>query len=506
MERETILLIEDNPTNVDILSDLLENTGYRVLVALNGEAGLEHAAAGKPDLILLDIMMPGLDGFDVCRRLKENPDTKEIPLIFMTALSDTRKKLEGFQLGACDYITKPFQQDELLARIRIHLTIKDQMRAFFENRMMETLVGLAGGIAHEFNNKLFLITGNIELIRDDFLHFPTLQRYLDVMEDASQKMHYLTQQLIAYARTGKQRERTLCLSGFVRDSVAIIEHTLRSHVQIDARFHEYPLYVSVDPAQMQMVLSAIITNAAEACQSTGMIDISVSREDAVPPPAPGEEGETVRQLCSFAAVIIKDNGRGMEPETAERVCEPFFTTKFKGRGMSMAAAYGIIKEHNGHIAIDSEPGKGTIVTIYLPMADENAVALPVQQKRFRGSGTVLLVEDEPAVMEVTAAMLQRLGYTVMRAGTGNEALSILESQKRSPDLVLLDVELPDMRMETLCEKIGRYLPGIRIILCIGSKIDDPSELLNWGAENYIKKPYRLSELSRILRNQGDGSD
>ena len=228
---------------------------------------------------------------------------------------------------------------------------------------MEAISALAGGIAHQFNNALYAITGNLDLLE---MHFPSNEKatdYTSKMKDSTRRMTQLTAQLLAYARGGKYQAKTISLSDFVRDALPLVKHTIDSAISVDTDLPRGVCNVNADLTQMQMVLSAVLTNAAEAMDGKGQIRIvcrntMITDETAVdfPELKPG----------NYISLTITDDGKGMDEETKTRIFEPFFTTRFEGRGLGMAAAYGIIKNHDGWIAVDSELGKGTIVKIYLP--------------------------------------------------------------------------------------------------------------------------------------------
>jgi len=247
---------------------------------------------------------------------------------------------------------------------------------------MEAIAILAGGIAHEFNNALMGIMGNIELLRMDLPELGRREKYFRAMKEAGLRMSSLTDQLLAYARGGKYRPNALNLNEFFQETVPILGHDLGPEVRVETHISKDVSHIRADHAQMQMVLSALVTNADEAMEEGGVIKITardrkVDRNSAeqLPGLKPG----------SYVCITVEDDGRGMDEETRQGIFEPFFTTKFQGRGMGMAAVYGIVKNHGGFIYVDSAPGKGTRVGIYLPAIDREAGEL---EDRVRGPGQV----------------------------------------------------------------------------------------------------------------------
>jgi len=232
---------------------------------------------------------------------------------------------------------------------------------------MEAIALLAGGIAHQFNNSLFVITGNLNLIEIDLSGNENIATHVTSMQHAVARMVELTGQLLAYARGGKYQIECISVSDFVRDTLPLLMHIFMPSVHVETDLPHHTWKTKGDLAQMQMVLSAILTNSSEAMEKKGRIKITcineiISEEKArdFPGLKPG----------TYVDLKIEDNGKGMDEETRRRVFDPFFTTKIQGRGLGMAAAYGIVKNHSGWISIESQLGKGTVVHVYFPAVIE----------------------------------------------------------------------------------------------------------------------------------------
>jgi CheY-like chemotaxis protein len=202
----------------------------------------------------------------------------------------------------------------------------------------------------------------------------------------------------------------------------------------------------------------------------------------------------------YVALSISDEGIGMDNQTLQRIFEPFFSTKFQGRGLGMAAVYGIVRNHGGHVAIASQPGQGTQVTLYLPETEAPRAAAAVKpQAPPKAKGTVLLVEDEPLVLEVNERILKRLGYQVVTACTGREALDHLGNSRTAIDAVLLDIKLPDMDGAALYPASRERRPDAKVIVCSGYALDGPTQaLMDSGADGFIQKPFSLDDLAQKL--------
>ena len=372
-----------------------------------------------------------------------------------------------------------------------------------QTQKMEAIATLAGGIAHEFNNALMGVMGNIELLKMNFSEDGGSDKQLESMESAGHRMSRLTTQLLAYAEGGKYQPKDLKLDDFVIQTLPILQHNLSPEVRVETHFEKELSHIKADYAQMQIVLSAILANANEAIEDVGIIRITTENKDL--------DEDFTKQHPGLkpglhVSLTIEDDGKGMDEETRSGIFEPFFTTKFQGRGMGMAAVYGIVRNHDGLISVDSELGKGTAVQIYLP-AIEIEVEKPKKAKAdvTTGTGTILMIEDEEAVIEVTQAMLEMLGYRVMVAKTGKDAIHIAETFDGQIDLALLDIKLPDIDGRNLYPLIMKARSNLKVIVCSGHSIDGPArEILDAGAQDFIQKPFSIAALSEKLKDVFEG--
>ena len=231
---------------------------------------------------------------------------------------------------------------------------------------MQAIATLAGGVAHEFNNALSSVMGNMELLRMDLSGQAEYDGYLEAMEQSGLRMTRLTQQLLAYARAGNCQMKRFEFTDFVAYSLLIVQHGIKSSVRIETHLPDHKIFINADQAQMQMVLSALVTNSDESMEDGGVIRVTLQEKTI---DKAFLKGESEVKPGSYACLAIEDNGNGMGEEEKHRLFDPFFTTKFQGRGMGMAAVYGIVKTHGGWICVDSKVGTGTTISICLPMAD-----------------------------------------------------------------------------------------------------------------------------------------
>lgn len=374
-------------------------------------------------------------------------------------------------------------------------------------RKMEAIGTLAGGIAHEFNNALTGVVGNIQLLEMSLPDNKTVTKHTMAMKVSSQRMVNLTSQLLAYARGGKYQAKTISLSDLVEDTLPIIKPNIDPSIRLETDLQRDVFSVKADHAQMQMVLSAVVSNSTEAIEGDGRIRITASNKEI---DAAFAKSHPELNPGRYVCLTVEDDGKGMDKETVNKIFDPFYTTKFIGRGLGMAAVYGIVRNHDGWITVDSELNKGTEIRVYLPAIEageevkkeaivESATEMP------KGEGTILIIEDEEMVMNVIRAVLESLGYRMLEAKTGKEAIEITKTFDGDIDLALLDIKLPDIWGDKLYPQIMETRPDLKVIVCSGYSIDGPAQtILDAGAQDFIQKPFTIELLSKKLKKVLEG--
>ena len=376
-----------------------------------------------------------------------------------------------------------------------------------EAEKTKTIATLAGGVAHQFNNALSSITGHTGLLEMEYPEDEKIMDYAKAMKQSAHRMAHLTSQLLAYARGGKYNSQARSPTNFVEGALPIIQHILDPDIRVETDLPQDVMNVEMDRTQMQMVLSAIVTNSNEAIDPPGRVRISTRNMDLDKEFAKDHPG---LKPGLYVCLSIEDDGKGMDEETRSRIFDPFFTTHFIGRGLGMASAYGIVKNHGGAITVDSELGKGTVVKIYLPAIEakeevKKKVFLSPTAELATGEGTILVIEDEEPLVKLFSQILERLGYRVLQAMTGKEAVEVAKTFDGQIDLALLDIKLPDMDGGRVYPLIMEARPDLKVIVCSGYSIDGPAQaILDAGAEGFIQKPFSMAPFAEKLKEVLEG--
>lgn len=419
-EKQFILIVDDNSTNLSVLSQALKIAGYKVRVAVDGETALSileksDIAPNKiplPELILLDVQMPGIDGFETCRRIKANPATNAIPVIFMTALADAESKVKGLSLGAVDYITKPFEQDEVIARVNIHWRLK-QLTDNLEQQVKErtaalqqaqvqvvqreklsALGQLVAGVAHEINNPLTFLVSNIEPAKEYLAdisevlslykkYYPEpasdialkisevdlefaledFSNLLDSMQVGTERIKDISLSLRNFSRSDRDTRIAIDLHEALDSTLLLLKHRLKEQgdrpaIEVIQNYGELPA-IECYPGPMAQVFMNLLANAIDALEEAWEKD---RRPLAI-------TIDTATQIHK-AIVRIADNGLGMTDEIQQHLFEPLFTTKTvgKGTGLGLSISQQIVTDkHGGKLLCKSVAGAGCEFAIELPL-------------------------------------------------------------------------------------------------------------------------------------------
>lgn len=369
---------------------------------------------------------------------------------------------------------------------------------------MESIGTLAGGIAHDFNNILMVILGNAQLLSMDIPPIDPNYELVKEIESRAKVGSNLTSQLLSFARSGKYKVRPFNINDVVQESSTAFGRT-RKEITIYRRLRENLSPIEADIGQIEQVLMNLYVNAAQAMPNGGDLYLetrTVSHRDI--------ENKPFRiEPSKYLLISVTDTGAGMDKATQERIFDPFFTTKELGRGtgLGLASVYGIIKSHKGYIDVESEIGCGTTFNIYLPVSEKKlTTSVKVPDHVVKGTETILLVDDEESVLKLGGKILDRLGYNILEARNGHEAVDVYRVHKNKIDLVILDMIMPDMGGGAVYDRIKMIKPDVKVILSSGYSAEgQAAAILERGCNGFIQKPFSIKYLSQKIREVLDKS-
>lgn len=662
----SVMIVDDNPSNIGLIESHLKEWGLTTYVATSGELALKRIAYAVPDIILLDILMPGLSGYEVCERIKSMESVAKIPVIFMTALKNTDEKIKGFNVGAVDFITKPIHKDELFVRIRSHLRIhkynemlehevmertneiKEHMRSleseiqrrketelalkaseerfrtlynnspdmylsitpddyrirlcnetllkvtgyeydslmgrsidfFFDEESVlylrralsrfvevhispeeklsmrtsdgkhiyvnlnlgtvredsdtlhiiislrdithQTLIEeekkrlqdqlnhkskldaigeLASGIAHDFNNILAGIMSSTELLESLGCaeEENNKKKYTSLILESSKKAAALTSKLLTFGRQENPTSGPVDIHRLIEESTEILQRTVNVNIVIQKSLYAGDHIIAGEESSLQNVLMNLCINASHAIVDRG--EIHIKTENRHLNQAYCDKSPFEVQPGPYCLIEIRDTGSGIAEENLTKIFEPFYTTKEKGKGtgLGLSIVYGIIKNHKGIIEVSSVLGEGTVFRIFLPTTVDVPEAKDSEQEIEEGSGTILLVEDDPTLGITGTDMLKYLKYNVLLAENGEEALKIFRAKRNEIDLVILDQSLPILSGKEVFYEMKKINSSCKVLLTSGNiNEEDLKGMQENGLNDFIPKPYTLLELSHKL--------
>ena len=378
-------------------------------------------------------------------------------------------------------------------------------RRLLEERLMqsekiESVGRLAGGIAHDFNNLLTAILGYTELLISHREEGDPDRADLEEIQKAGQRAASLTQQLLAFSRKQVLMPKDVDLNQTVAGLKSMLTRLIREDIALSCQLSDQPATVKVDPTQIEQAILNLVLNARDALPGGGHIRLEVAcvrrSQVDVPPDLPSMASDYVR-------LRVIDDGVGISPEAREHLFEPFFTTKAigKGTGLGLASVYGIVRQSNGFITVDSQPGHGTMFTIHFPAVEkaDEAARPAAADAPSRGGETILLVEDEDAVRVIVSAVLRRQGYHVLEASNPRGAWEIFDRHADEIDLLLTDVVMPDMNGPALAQRFVTQRPELRILFISGyADMTMPPESDNPNV-SFLSKPFQASVLTERVR-------
>jgi two-component system cell cycle sensor histidine kinase/response regulator CckA len=503
-----LLIIEDSEDDTVLIVRELKRAGYETdFKRVDSEAALKSVLALHDwDLVISDFSMPQFSGTDALKLVRTMGS--EAPFIFVSGTMGEDTAVAALKNGAQDYLVKtnlkrlaPAVQRELQeAEDRRERKRLEQHVQHLQK--FEAIGRLAGGIAHDFNNTIGAIMGWAEMGYDEAQEGSRLRDRFEKIRDQAVWAGKLTSQLLTFARRQVLQPRGVNLNTLIDEGMKLLYRLIGAQFEVRVIKNQGLEIALIDPTQVQQALMNLCLNARDAMPEGGILTIETQNVDV--------DEEYCRQHPSgrpgrYVMLSVSDTGVGMDKATLDRVFEPFFTTKEMGRGtgLGLATVYGVVKQHGGFIYAYSEPGNGTVFRLYFPVLVGAAEPpeIRVKESAQKGTGTILLADDYDALRETTREMLVSLGYEVLCAKDGAEAIELFRKNADQIGLVLLDVVLPSHSGPEVFSQISAIRPGTKAIFVSGYSGDN--ELLNSAIQRGIailQKPFSLNSLSQAVRD------
>jgi signal transduction histidine kinase len=509
-----LLVVDDNQFYCRMLQTTLTEWGYDVVTAGDGRQAWELLRGpDAPRLALIDWMMPEMDGLELCRRVRAAAMPGPPYLILLTAKGGKENIITGLEAGADDYIPKPFDLDELRARLRVGLRIVELQAALAARvreledalsgaQKMEAIGRLAGGVAHDFNNLLTIILNGADMVLAGDRLDDRQRELLHMVRQAGERGAGLTQQLLAFSRKQILSPEVLDLNALVADLQRMLRRLINEDIELATVLDPQPGRVQADRGQLVQVIMNLVVNARDAMPLGGRLTITTRNEEVAEPRGRGPRSVPPG---SYVVLGIRDTGCGMDEGTLGHLFEPFFTTKGPGQGtgLGLATVYGIVKQSGGAIQVESAPNQGATFCIFLPRTEKElapATGAGPAPARCPGRETVLLVEDEDQVRVMARRVLESNDYTVLEARDGTEALHI-GLQARGPiHLMLTDVVLPRTSGPQLAGRLEPLRPNMKILFMSGYTDDAITQhSVASSGRPFLQKPFTAAGLAGKVR-------
>jgi signal transduction histidine kinase len=536
-DKINILLVDDQPAKLLSYEIILRELGENLIKAGSAREALEHVLRNDIAVILIDVIMPDLDGFELAKMIRGHPRFQTMAIIFVSAIALTDlDQLKGYESGAVDYVSVPVVPELLRAKVRVFAELYRKTRqlemlnaelerrvaartaelaeanAVLEQRVdertrerevalaqvhemqkLESLGQLTGGLAHDFNNLLMAILGNLDLLAKKVPQDSMTKQLADGAIQSAERGAALTKRMLAFARRQELKPEAVDLARLVKGMAEMLQRSLGPEIVIGMEFENELDDILVDPNQLELALLNLALNGRDAMPQGGHVNITARREMI-------ESRNQGMNPGAYVRLAVTDTGTGMDEMTLKRAAEPFFTTKGtgKGTGLGLSMVYGLAAQSGGGARISSRLGVGTTVELWLPVAPDGAAGQPraarSQIEESARSLSVLVVDDDPMVAASTVAILEDLDHRVLVASSGALALDVISSGAKI-DVVITDHAMPRMTGVELAKQIRESKPTLPIILATGYADVPKGE--DFGLPR-LAKPYRQTELAGML--------
>ncbi len=509
----SVLLVEDSASDAELLVESLRETGgdlFQVTVLERLGEALRRLKTSLFDVLLLDLTLPDSQGVGTFRAARAS--APQLPIILLTGVDDEAVGIEAMRQGIQDYLVKGRADGPQIARaIRYAIERKRSEEALrrMEERLgqtqkLESLGVFAGGIAHDFNNLLMISLGHTELALAEVPADSPTHLHLRRILGSTKRAAELSRQMLAYSGRQPLALETLSLSGLVQKAGCMLEVSISRNARLSYRLGDDLPLVLGDATQLSQAMMNLVLNASEAIgEREGTITIVTSTLQCDRDLLDAVQMDRFLPEGLYVGLEVSDTGCGMDAQTMAKAFDPFFTTKFVGRGLGLAVVQGIVRGHKGTITVESEPGKGSTFRILLPPAQvpsrREGPQVPIPRRAGTG-GTVLFAEDEELVRELGTLLLNRLGFSVLAAADGREAVELFRAHRQEVVCAMLDLVMPLMDGAETLRELRRLQPDLHVIICSGyDEQRAGSQLRGLGTVTFLQKPYQIAELSDKLQ-------
>jgi signal transduction histidine kinase/ActR/RegA family two-component response regulator len=532
-----ILLVDDQPAKLLSYEVILSELGENLIKVGSAREALEQLLRHEIAVVLTDVSMPELDGFELAAMIRDHPRFRRTAIIFVSAIHLTDPdRLRGYAAGAVDYLPVPLVPELMRAKVKVFAELYRKTRelellnselerrvadrtaelaqanADLERRVeertgereaalaqvhemqkLESLGQLTGGVAHDFNNLLMAVLSNLALVKKRIAAEPGVTKLLEGAIAGAERGAALTKRMLAFARRQELQPATVQLTSVIDGMADMLRRSLGPTISIDFTVSPDLPSIRVDPNQFELALLNLALNARDAMPRGGQLRVSAHVETApqVRGLPPGE----------FVSILVSDSGTGMDSATLQRATEPFFTTKpvGKGTGLGLSTVHGLVAQSGGAMRIGSEVGRGTTVQLWLPVDDSAARSNRPGEKEKTGGYPlcrILVVDDDPLISSTTAALLEDLGHEAICVSSGAEAIKLLDTDP-AVDLLITDHAMPVMTGMELVSIVRRRWPGLPVVLASGYA---DLEEVNGMAVPRLAKPYGQAEITACIRD------
>jgi signal transduction histidine kinase len=541
-DKVNILLVDDSEAKLLSHEVVLSEIGETLFKASSAREAFEYLLRNEIALILIDVCMPDLDGFELAAMIREHPRFQHTAIIFVSAVMNAYPdQLRGYQLGAVDYVPVPVVPELLRAKVKVFVDLYRKTRQLerfnaeleqrvsertaalqsfneeleqrieqrtreretalaqlFEAQKMDTIGRLTGGVAHDFNNLLMAVLGSLSLLEKRLSDDAQCRRLLQNAVQGAQRGAALTQRLLAFSRRQELKPESVNLSDLVCGMGELLKRALGIEVTLVCQFPKSLPPVLVDSNQLELALLNLALNARDAMPAGGTLTIRAADEVVGQNPV-----DSALKAGEYVRIGVSDTGVGMDEATLAKATDPFFTTKGpgKGTGLGLSMVHGLAAQSGGQLRIVSTPGVGTTVELWLPRAKTDAVSLVRSAERASpaaatASWRVLIVDDDLLVLTGTAALIEDLGHVAIEVPSASEALAVLAAGE-AIDVIVTDHAMPNMTGLQLAHRVQEQYPGMPIVLATGYA-ELPADPAEFGIVK-LAKPCTQTEIAAAMQ-------